>query len=314
MRVLLILIGCLVCILANPAGAVTADGKKKVVIIAGKPSHWPRTHEFRAGVLLFQKCLAGVPGLSVEIGTNGWVQDEKSLDDADAVVFYADGAESNPAIQDNHLATLTALMKKGVGFGCVHAAVEAPADNGGAQFKQWLGGHYEKLFSCNPTWDADFTQLPDHPIARGVKPFQLKDEWYFNMRFAGDFTAEKPATAAGMSFVPILSAAPSDAVRKGPYSYPKGPYDHIVAASGRREVLMWAVERPDGGRGFGFTGGHYQDNWGDDNFRKIVLNAIVWVARLDVPANGVESQISKDELNQNLDHKVIKDNKVVILP
>jgi type 1 glutamine amidotransferase len=66
---------------------------------------------------------------------------------------------------------------------------------------------------------------------------------------------------------------------------------------------MWAAERPDGGRGFGFTGGHFHKNWADDNFRKIVLNAILWSARVDIPANGVESRITEDDLKANLDAK-----------
>ena len=46
------------------------------------------------------------------------------------------------------------------------------------------------------------------------------------------------------------------------------------------------MERPDGGRGFGFTGGHFHRNWGDPNFRKLVLNAILWTAGLDVPSRA----------------------------
>ena len=36
---------------------------KRIVLIAGRPSHPPGMHEFRAGCLLFQKALASVPGL-----------------------------------------------------------------------------------------------------------------------------------------------------------------------------------------------------------------------------------------------------------
>ncbi len=38
-------------------GAVEGE-KKKLVIIAGKPSHPPGMHEFNAGVQLIAKCLA----------------------------------------------------------------------------------------------------------------------------------------------------------------------------------------------------------------------------------------------------------------
>jgi hypothetical protein len=106
-----------------------------------------------------------------------------------------------------------------------------------------------------------------------------------------------------MKFQPILVAKPPDAVRNGPYVYPAGPYAHIQAAKGRAETLLWAVERPDGGRGFGFTGGHYHDNWGHDAYRKVVLNALVWLAKLEVPAAGVASHVTAEDLNVNLDPK-----------
>ena len=89
---------------------------------------------------------------------------------------------------------------------------------------------------------------------------------------------------------PILVAKPDDETRKGVSASPRGPYEHILEAKGRDEVLAWAVERPDGGRGFGFTGAHFHKNWGDPNFRKLVLNAILWTAKLDVPLDGVESR------------------------
>jgi hypothetical protein len=34
---------------------------------------------------------------------------------------------------------------------------------------------------------------------------------------------------------------------------------------------MWVYERPDGGRRFGFTGGHTHANWGNPNQRKVML-------------------------------------------
>jgi putative membrane-bound dehydrogenase-like protein len=54
--------------------------------------------------------------------------------------------------------------------------------------------------------------------------------------------------------------------------------------------VMWVFERPGGGRSFGFTGGHVHWNWANDQFRKIVLNAIAWSAGVEVPAEGVASR------------------------
>ena len=62
--------------------------------------------------------------------------------------------------------------------------------------------------------------------------------------------------------------------------------------------------RPDGGRGFGFCGGHYLANLGNDQDRKLLLNMIAWIAKVDVPADGVQSKApTADELLENLDKK-----------
>jgi hypothetical protein len=130
----------------------------------------------------------------------------------------------------------------------------------------------------------------DHPITRGVKPFETDDEWYYHMRF------REP----GMT--PILSAVPPDATREKP----DGPHSNnptVRAGKGSREVLAWACERPDGGRGFGCTGAHYHKNWANDDFRTMMLNALLWTSGLDVPQDGVPSSVTADELAANLDEK-----------
>ncbi len=271
-----------------------ADAKpRKLVLIAGKPSHGPGMHEHNAGVLLFQKCLAKLPGLSVEVCLNGYPKDDRILDNADGILCYADGGGGHPLIQEDRTKRVGALLEKGVGVFCLHFGVEVPKGRAGDTFRDWIGGCYEHEWSCNPMWSADFTKFPDHPIARGVKPFQIRDEWYFNMRFRPEMTG----------VVPLLTATPTDATRDGPYVYPKGPYAHIQKAKGRAEHMMWCTERTDGGRGVGFTGGHFHANWGNDEFRKLALNALLWIAKYDVPMQGVASEVTENDLNQNLDPK-----------
>lgn len=66
--------------------------------------------------------------------------------------------------------------------------------------------------------------------------------------------------------------------------------------------MAWASERKNGQRGFGFTGGHFHWNWGNENFRRIVLNAIVWAAHGEVPSDGIQDQpISLEQLEENQD-------------
>ncbi len=283
----------LVCALLLGAVTLTVAADKKIVLIAGKQSHPAGMHEFRAGCLLFQKCLANTPGVSVTVYSNGWPNSAAAFDGADAVVIYADGGPGNPAIQGDHKQVLGDLAKKGIGLGFMHYGCEILSTNGGPEFLEWIGGYYEHQYSVNPMWSPQYEKFPDHPITRGVKPFSNKDEWYFNIRFRDD----------QKNLARLLVATPSDEVRKGRYVYPPGPYEHIIQASGREETLMWSMERADGGRGFGFVGGHTHANWGNDSQRKVVLNALLWIAKADVPANGVESSASVEELKLNWDPK-----------
>jgi type 1 glutamine amidotransferase len=288
------------------AATFTVKGAdKRIVLIAGKPSHPPGMHEFRAGSMLLQKALSGVKGVTVQVYTNGWptrtldgveVDDNAALDNADAVLIYADGGKGHPAIQRDHMKVIDALAAKGVGLGFAHYGVEVPAGPPGEAMQRWIGGYYETNFSVNPMWKPAFDALPNHPVTRGVRPFGTHDEWYFNMRWTSD-------AAAMARVMPILTSKPSDEVRKGPYVSPAGPYPHIIADSGKVETMMWVFERPGGGRSFGFTGGHTHANWGDVDQRKVVLNALLWIANVDVPAHGVEDGITAADLTVNLDPK-----------
>ena len=134
-------------------------GEKKLVLIAGRPSHGPGEHEHRAGCLLFQKCLAAVPGLKTVVYENGWptvqrdgrtVDDDAALEDADAIVIYADGGGNNPALERDHLAVLQRLIKRGVGFGCIHYAIEPTKKKDETEFLDWIGGAFETDWSVNP--------------------------------------------------------------------------------------------------------------------------------------------------------------------
>jgi len=267
---------------------------KKIVFIAGKPSHGPGEHEHRAGCLLLQSCLRDVPGVTSVVYSNGWPTAPNAFDGAAVVVVYADGGGGHPFLQQDHLQIIGKLMDKGVGLVAIHYAVEPTKEKGEKEFLDWLGGAFEVNWSVNPHWDADFKTLPEHPSTRGVKPFKIRDEWYFNMRFRD-----------GMKGVtPILSAVPDGSTTNrsdGPHE--GNPAVRAMVTRGEIQHMAWAAERPDGGRGFGFTGAHFHQNWGNDNFRKLMLNAILWAARVEVPVEGVQSQVTPQQLAQNLDPK-----------
>jgi len=268
--------------------------EKKIVLIAGGPSHGPGEHEFRAGCLLLQSCLDKVSGINSVVYTNGWPQEASAFDGADAIIIYSDGGGGHPAIQRDRLKVLGALMNKGIGLGCIHYAVELPKDKGGPEFLQWIGGYFETYWSVNPHWVADFTSFPNHPITRGVKPFKINDEWYYHMRFPDSM----------QNVTPILTAIPPESTRGKPGANdPHGGNPEVQKHKGEPEHVMWAIQRPDGGRGFGFTGAHFHKNWAEENFRKTVLNATLWIAKMDVPPDGVQSSVTPQQLAANLDAK-----------
>ncbi len=270
------------------------DAADKIVVIAGTPSHGPGDHEFNAGCKLIVKCLQEIDGVEPVFVAGGWPKDESVFEGAKSVVFFMDGGGGHPMIRTpERMEKMRSMMDAGVGLVCLHYAVEVPKGKPGNAFLDWLGGYYESGFSTNPHWVADVKSLPEHPITRGVKPFHVNDEWYFNIRFD-----EHP-----QGLTPIIVAKPDDKTRQGVSASPRGPYAHIVAAKGREETLAWAFERPGGGRSFGFTGAHFHKNWGNDDFRKLVLNAILWTAHRDIPSTGTPSTVTPEELKQNLDPK-----------
>jgi putative membrane-bound dehydrogenase-like protein len=276
---------------------------KNIVLIAGKPSHGPGEHEHRAGCLLFEKCLASVPGINVKVYDGGWptkvvngapVDDDEALASADAIVIYADGGSGHPMLQGNRLAVLDELQKKGVGLGFIHYAIEPTKERGEGEMISWVGGAFEIDWSVNPVWEAKYTDIPDHEVTRGVHPFSDTDEWYFNMQFRAD----------KVGVTPVLSAVPPDSTMSRKDGQHEGNrFVRAQVAEGRKQHMMWVTENKDGSRGFGFTGGHYHKSWANDDKRKIVLNAILWIAKVAVPENGVESSLKEQDVASNLDPK-----------
>ena len=59
----------------------------------------------------------------------------------------------------------------------------------------------------------------------------------------------------------------------------------------KRETVAWAVERPDGGRGFGIVMPHFYRNWKLDDLRTLILNGIVWSATGDIPTYGIRAKL-----------------------
>jgi type 1 glutamine amidotransferase len=252
-----------------PSAAAAKD--TKIVLLAGKKSHAPGEHEHEKGMMLFMHCLdtsLNVRHIHVETHTGGWPVDEKTLDDADTIVIYSDGAmkgHQHPLVRDNHMPALAKQMKRGCGLVVIHFGLMLPAEIGSKTFLQWIGGFKDYENPPRPIGEPlrlqDWSKQASHPICRGVKPFEMPaDEKY---KTPERLLSDDPG------FTPILP-------------FPGKPGDPVWA---------WAWQRKDGGRGFGFSGGHFHSVWENDNLRKVMLNAILWTARTNVPDDGSISSL-----------------------
>lgn len=257
---------------ALAAVSLMAAQPVKIVLVAGTQSHGPGDHEYEAGCILLAKFLTQNGVSDPVVVKGGWPENDSVFEGARAVVLYMDGGAHHPILIGDRLQTIAGLMRKGVGLACLHYAVEVPKEAAGPQFLEWIGGYYERPYSQNPMNDAELVQAaPDHPISHGWNSFRLKDEWYYRMRFQpGD-----------RRVTPILTSM-------------------LPPSAPNREVLAWATEREDGGRGFGFTGLHKHQNWSVLEFRRLLVNAVLWTAKVDVPGNGARCDLEPDDLTKNL--------------
>ncbi|MGI9244954.1 MAG: ThuA domain-containing protein [Verrucomicrobiales bacterium] len=272
---------------AKKDDAASGD-KKKIVFIAGNRSHASGEHEFRAGCMLLANALNTQSGLPVEAVVVGadWKKDKSVLEGADSVVIYADGTSCIAGEWEY----LDGLAKQGVGMMFMHYAVHPSKEQGEKYYQPWIGGAMESGWSVNPHWFAELEVDSDHQISRGVpEKFECLDELYYNMRFLEDRS----------KVLDLVTTIPTrDRMRRYINLWNK----HGVEGLDKRQTVLWGHERENGGRGVGFTGGHYHHGWAIDGFRTVVLNAIVWTAGLEVPEGGVKSEtLTEETLNANLD-------------
>ena len=227
-----------------------------------------------------------MPNVACDVHLNGWPADEQFSDGADCIVMYCDGGAGH--MVNKHLDEVDALAKKGVGIVCIHYGVEVPKGESGDKFLEWIGGYFETELVGESALDCEIRQVPgssDTPRRAAVRNQRRVVLPHAVSRGDAGRDADSRRAAAGRIAQPARWPAQRQPGRaQGCARGEKAASDGLGSATGT-----------GGGRGFGFTGGHDHWNWGDPNFRKLVLNAIVWCAHGEVPASGVESPDRHDE-------------------
>ena len=257
-------------------------GLAKVILLAGGPSSKTMAHEYFAGCALLMDWLKQQPGVW-PVMARGWPANEKVFQGARCVVYFGDGGGKQPFLDAERWSVLQRLRSAGVGLVLLHQAMDFPRGVQGDEIKRWLGGVFHSDIGSRGHWDMEFSKITPHPVTQGVKPFAAPaDGWLYNLHFV-----DTGMTPLLVGAVPDKSRTTADAKKH----------------TGRDEVIAWAHEQSDGTRGFGFTGADLHQSWAYESQRKLVLNAILWTAKLPVPPGGAVAKFTPDSLQRNLDDK-----------
>jgi type 1 glutamine amidotransferase len=248
----------------SPFSAAAQAPKTVLLLAQGPDGHPPKTHEYKLGQQILQKLLAKTPEIETKIvfADEPWREGPELLAKADgAVLFLAEGAKwlhqdakRRAAFQD--------LAQRGGGLAALHWAM-------GTRDAKNIAGWVELFGGCHGGPDRKYKVLatdvkvaaPSHEVARGLKDFKARDEFYYRLKF--------PPAAKGLA--PILRADIDD----------------------QAETVCWAWQRPDGGRSFGFSGLHFHENWEMPEYRRLVAQGVLWSMRVPIPETGIK--ITPDE-------------------
>jgi hypothetical protein len=265
---------------AIPVEFDTRDSKlTKIILLAGEPSSKPGQHEYFADCALMFGWLKQTPGVWPVLART-WPTNESIFANAKCIVVLMDGGAKHPLIEEARREKLGKLEEQGIGIAVFHQAVDVPAEHADGA-KAAIGGVWLADIGCRGHWDMDLKPRGEHPVLRGVKPFTAKgDGWLYNLHFAesGKFTP----LLVGQ--VPDKSRTTADA----------------KAHNGRDEVIAWAYERENGGRSFCFTGIDLHKNWELESQRKLVVNGILWSAKMEVPKEGASVEMKAGDLERHV--------------
>ena len=258
-------------LLLHPPCALSADEQPaarktlRVLLLWHSPDGHPRTtHEYQAGMRIIAGQLQrqrGIQALLVH-ANDPWPRGPELLDGADAaVLFVSEGARwlSGDA---KRLAAFQRLAARGGGLTGLHWGIGTRKAEPIPAFLSLLGG-------CHGGPDRKYTVVTaratpaapaspsakTHPVLNGIGPFEVKDEFYYKLKFV----------AGPSSVTPLLK----------------------VPINGTPETVSWAWQRPGGGRSFGFSGLHFHTNWQKPEYRRLVVQGILWTLKKPIPPQGV---------------------------
>jgi type 1 glutamine amidotransferase len=236
-----------------------ADPPRKVLLLYQGPDGHPKeTHEYERGMTLLHKLLQKVPELETTLvnADEPFKQAPALLAKADgAVLFLSEGAAWLSRDKER-LQAFNDLAKRKGGLVVLHWAMGSKDAANVKAFVELFGG-------CHGGPDRKYKVVSAeaiivdrmHPICRGLGHFKVRDEFYYQLKLY----------KSSAELLPLLQ----------------------VEIDGKLETVAWALERPDGGRSYGFSGLHFHENWQLNEVRRLVAQAVLWTNRVPIPKDGL---------------------------
>lgn len=256
-----------------PAHSQEAVSHGKVVLVAGETAKVDKIghHDYLAGCKCLELLLRQTEDIEPIQVTEGWPKDEAVFDNANAIVFYTDGGGKQAFLSSpERIAKVQSLADAGVGFVMIHQAVDFPEEFA-VRAKSWIGGIYVSGKSGRGHWDSKHVDFPNHPITRGVTPWQVNDGWLNGLQFVDGMEGIVPLVWSGKKYAGSRAGLDGD-------------------------IVAWAFERPDGGRSFSFTGLDAHAAWSLPGMRQLVVNGVLWSAGIEIDDDGAACEIEGAQL------------------
>jgi len=261
---------------AASATLVAAEPKRLLLIGQGPDGHPAGTHEFFSGLAILEACLDSVEAIEIQRidGSEPWPAGPQLIRDCDGVVLYlAQGGrwmQSDPRRFD----ALQQLLARGGGVVALHWAI-------GAKDAQYIEGCKRILGGCHGGADRKYIKVETdlrpaegkHPIANGIAPLQIYDEFYYQLKFVD----------APDRLRPVL----------------------VATIEGQPETVAWSYEPASGGRSFGFSGLHFHRHWVELPYRRLASQAVLWSLDLSIPSGGLDVTVP-DELLESATNAVTR--------
>lgn len=258
----------------------------KILFLAGPKDHGrPGRHEYEKDLRVLASCLENASNLGpvrTEIHVGSAPRDLDVYRDASVIVINSSSdrleSETHPLFPSDPLTNgrgydeeTTAFLKdlnalieeKKIGVVVFHYANWAENWAARGYYMNWIGGLWVQMVSRNPTDQWSITKMDTpHPTLNGVEPWSYRDEIFCRFHLPND------ARRTDL----LMGSPEKDRYQIGP------------------QVVSWAYQRDNGGRGFVYGGVDWHENMMIDDYRRFLLNGIAWAAHIEVPENGIDSK------------------------